>query len=92
MDRPSIKELNAKLKEAREAVAAGRFRLIEPDVIEPDLLDLDFLVEDLVRKLPRIIEEINPRDYKGRRPPVSSYEKPILNLELFPFNWKSKIF
>jgi hypothetical protein len=90
MDRPSFRELNAKLKEAREAAAAGKFRLLESDAILADLFDLDLLVKDLGKQLPRIIEEINPRDYKGRRPPVPSYEKPILNLELFPFRWKSK--
>jgi hypothetical protein len=92
MERPYPKELNAKLKEAREAAAAGKFRLLESDAILADLLDLDFLVKDLGKQLLRIIEEINPRDYKGRRPPVPSYKKPIFNLELFPFRWKSRIF
>jgi len=65
MDRPSFRELNAKLKEAREAATAGKSRLLEPDAILTDLLDLDFLVEDLARNLPGIIGEIAPKHYRG---------------------------
>lgn len=92
MDRPYPKELNTKLKEAREAAASGRIHLVESVPILADLLDLDFLMKNLVRELPGIIGEITPKHYKGERPPMRSYEKPILNLELFPFSWKSKIF
>jgi hypothetical protein len=75
MDRPSFKELGAKLKEAKGAAAAGKFTLLESVPILADLLDLDFLIEDLARELPGIIGEIDPKDYKGERPPMRSYEK-----------------
>jgi hypothetical protein len=39
--------------------------------------------------LVRIFEEIRPGDYEGKRPPDRSYEKSVLNCELFAFSWDS---
>ena len=36
-----------------------------------------------------LLEEIDPSDYAGTRPPQKSYEKAINNRELFAFTWKS---
>ena len=36
-----------------------------------------------------LLEEIDPSDYAGTRPPQKSYEKAINNRELFAFTWTS---
>jgi len=54
------------------------------------LLDLDFLAEDLAREFPGIIGEMDPKHYKGERPPMRSYEKPLLNLEPFLSGGKAR--
>ena len=92
MKRPSHRELDGKLKLARKAASKKRIALVEPDSILSDLLDLDFLMEDLADRLPEILSEIYPRDYQGQRPPARSYERSILNFELFAFRWSSKVF
>jgi hypothetical protein len=92
MQRPSYRELHLKLKQAREAAAAKRIRLLEPDSILSDLLDLDFLVDDLAKDLPAVLEEMRPTDYRGQSPPKKSYEKEILGSELFAFRWVSRVF
>ena len=78
-DRPSYRELDRKLKQGREAAAAGRIRLLEPDSILADLLDLDYLVADLAKDLPAVFREIGPRDYQRQESPAEpSYEQAIL--------------
>ena len=90
--RPSYRELHLKLKQAREAAAAKRIRLLEPDSILADLLDLDYLVPNLANDLPAVFQEIGPGDYRGQSPPKKSYEKGILGSELFAFRWVSNVF
>ena len=92
MKRPSHRELDGKLKQARKAASKKRIAFVEPSVILSDLLDLNFLVKDLAGRLPEILSEIYPRDYQGQRPPAKSYERSILNSELFAFRWSSKVF
>ena len=90
--RPSYRELNGKLKEALQAASAKRVRFVDPDAIYADLLELDFLVDDLQELLPRILREMSPKEYRGLRPPQRSYEKPILDSELYAFGWESRTF
>ena len=92
MKRPSHRELDGKLKKAWKAASKNRIAFVEPTVIYSDLLDLNFLVEDLPQKLPVILMEIRPKDYQGQRPPARSYERSILESELFAFRWSSKVF
>jgi hypothetical protein len=91
-DRPSYRELDRRLKQGREAAAVGRIRLLEPDSILMDLLDMDYLVADLTKDLPAVFKEIRPGDYRGQTPPMKSYEKAILDCDLFAFRWVSKVF
>jgi hypothetical protein len=91
-ERPSNRELHRKLKQASEAAAARRIRVLEPDSVLADLLDLDYPVANLAMDLPAVFEEIGPRDYRGQSPPKKSYEKAILGSELFAFRWVSKVF
>jgi hypothetical protein len=92
MKRPSYRELDGKLKQAKEAVSSGCIRLVEPTPIYADLLEINVLVDDLEEILPQAIEEIRPVDYRGTRPPQRSYETSILNCELFVFTWLSDAF
>jgi hypothetical protein len=92
MIRPSYRELNKKLKEGKAAKVSGRVYFVEPRVLYADLLELDLTVGDFQALLGRIFEEIRPSDYDGRRPPDRSYEKSVLNCELFAFSWDSGLF
>lgn len=92
MKRPSHREINGKLKQAREAASEKQIAFVEPSIILSDLLELNCLVEDVSDKLSDILSEIRPRDYQGSRPPAKSYERSILDCELFAFRWSSKIF
>ena len=71
-ERPSYRELLRKLKQARDAAAVKRIRLLEPDSILADLLDLDYLVANLTNDLPALFQEIGPGDYRGQSPPKKS--------------------
>lgn len=90
--RPSYRELNGKLEEARRAALAVQVRFVDPDTLYADLLALDFLINDLQQSLPAILKEVSPKGYRGLRPPQRSYEKPILDSELYAFGWESRIF
>lgn len=90
--RPSYRELNGKLEEARQAASAKRVRFVDPDAIYADLLELDFLIDDLQEALPKILLEMSPKGYRGQRPPHRSYERPILDSELYAFGWESRVF
>jgi|GEM_PF-5486488 len=45
--RPSYRELDRKLQQARSAIQEGRWAILEPDVIHGDLLELDVLISEL---------------------------------------------
>jgi len=90
--RPSYRELNGKLEEARRAALAMQVRFVDPDTLHSDLLELDFLINDLQLALPDILKEMSPKEYRGVRPPQRSYEKPILGSELYAFGWESRTF
>jgi hypothetical protein len=90
--RPSCRELNGKLEEARQAASAKRVRFVDPDTIYAGLLELDFLIDDLEDALPKILQEMTPKGCRGQRPPQRSYEKPILGSELYAFGWDSRVF
>jgi hypothetical protein len=90
MKRPTHRELNRRLIEALDAVRKGRVAFVEEEPIQADLLDLDFLIEDLMGSLPSILNEIEPRHYRGASPPARSYESSIRGVELFAFGWASR--
>ena len=92
MKRPSHREINGKLKQAREAASEKQIAFVGPGVILSDLLELNFLVAEVSDRLPEILSEIRPGDYQERRPPAKSYERSILDCELFAFRWSSKVF
>ena len=91
-DRPSYRERDRKLKQGKEAASAKRIRVLDPDNILSDLLDIDYLIEDLVKDLPAIFQEIKPGHYRGQSPPQKSCEKDIIGSDLFAFRWVSRVF
>jgi hypothetical protein len=89
MHRPTPKELNNKLKEAKEAVARHRIAIVNPVSFSADALDLGYLIADISDILPDLFDEIIPSYYAGHKPPQRSYEDKIKGCELFAFQWES---
>lgn len=88
--RPTYRELNNKLKKAKEAVANGNILLINPDALAADAIDLNILVKELPKILQEVLDETKPGNYVGQHPPVRSYEDRIKGEELFAFKIDSK--
>lgn len=89
MKRPSYKELNNKIHQAREAVLESRIYILDPEIIAADALEIGYLVEDISNVLSCILNEITPSNYPGQRPPQRSYEDKIKGYELFAFKSES---
>ena len=92
MDRPSWRELNKKIQQAKEAISINEIKVIDSAVIAADAIELDYQISDLKNVLSNVLEEIGPKDYSGSRPPQRSYKSEIEKLELFAFTWESKTF
>ncbi len=92
MLRPSYKELNKKIEQAREAALESRISTVDPETIAADALEIGYLVEDISNVLVDILNEITPHNYVGQKPPQRSYEDKIKGSELFGFKWDSKLF
>lgn len=89
MKRPSYKELNNKIQEAKKAVLESRIYILDPEIIAADALEIGYLVEDISNVLSSILNEITPSTYAGQRPPQRSYEDKIKGCELFAFKSES---
>lgn len=92
MKRPSHKELTRKIAQAKKAVLHGCIKFVDPTIIASEALELGYLVKDITNILPEILDEIEPKNYAGTRPPQRSYENKIRDFDLFAFGWKSKYF
>ncbi|MGD9161055.1 MAG: hypothetical protein PVG39_21740 [Desulfobacteraceae bacterium] len=92
MKRPSFKELFNKIKYALELTSNGNFRFIDPVTLASDAIELGYQVKDIQTIFASVLNEINPGDYAGQRPPQRSYKVEIVDSELFAFSWKSKLF
>ena len=91
MKRPSIRELDKKIKAAKEAIAQGRRDFVNINKVIGELYKLEILDSSEVwRLIPILLREIKPEDYSGGKPPYRSYEKRIKDLELFAFTWYSE--
>ncbi len=90
--RPTHKELNRKIRQAKLAVTEGRICVIRPDVIADDALELGYLLKDLKDVLAELLDEIMPERYMGKKPPERSYEEDVRGLELLGFEVFSKRF
>jgi hypothetical protein len=90
MERPSHKEINHKIRQAKEAVSEKRFSILNPASVAADVLKLGFNIQGVSNALVDLLEEVTPDHYVGGFPPQKSYENDILDCELFPFRWLSK--
>ena len=81
MERPSNRELDKKLREAKEFLKKQPGLFANPAKVVGELtaLNIDDAKEvwDLIQEL---LEEITIEDYDGGRPPQKSYEKTAFNL------------
>lgn len=87
VSRPSHKELDGKLRVARELIVADQFRILKPTITAQDLIELDCSADR--ETLPDLLDEISPENYAGQRPPMRAYEEEIRDCELFAFAWNS---
>jgi len=90
MDRPSHKEINRKIKQAKEAVLENRISVLNPVSVAADTLELGIHLQDISYILIELLEEITPNEYAGQYPPQRSYEYEIEGYELLVFRWLSK--
>ncbi|MEI6242712.1 MAG: hypothetical protein WCP39_04825 [Chlamydiota bacterium] len=90
-NRPSVKELNVKIKAAKAALIAQNGVYANLGKAVGELYELEIESPNQVWKLIlELLEEINPKDYAGARPPQRSYEHATKNQELFAFCWNSQ--
>ena len=90
MDRPSHKEINRKIKQARESASDDQFSILNPVIIAADALELGIHLQNISYILIDLLEEITPNEYVGQYPPQRSYEHEIEGCELLAFRWLSK--
>lgn len=91
MERPSQKELHNKIREAREALRAGRIALLNQTVVACDAIELNYDIEhELMSFLPECLNDLTPSHYAGKTPPQRSYAPEISGLELFAFKIDKK--
>jgi hypothetical protein len=90
MGRPTHKEINRKLKEAKEAVSENRISILSPVSVAADTLELELDFGNISNTLIEILDETTPEDYVGLHPPQRSYEDQIRGCDLFAFRWLSK--
>jgi hypothetical protein len=90
MGRPSHKEINRKIKQAKEAVSQNQFSILNPFIIAADALELGVNLQNISYILIDLLEGITPNHYVGQYPPQRSYEHEIKGYELLAFRWLSK--
>lgn len=88
--RPGVKEIDKKLKDARTAVIEKGLLFANPVKAAGELNELDIVDAHELRDLLGILlNEIMLSDYAGSRPPMRSYEVEIADCELWAFSWQS---
>jgi hypothetical protein len=90
MGRPSHKEINRKIKQAKQAVSENQFSILNPVSIAADAIELGVDLQEISFTLVELLEEITLNHYVGQYPPQRSYERKIKGYELLAFRWLSK--
>jgi hypothetical protein len=88
--RPSYSEIQRKIRQAKEAIAANNLLILKPIVTSLDALDLGYSFDEIKAVLIELLDEIKLGHYVGQSPPQRSYEDEILGSELFAFQWESR--
>ena len=92
-ERPSYRELNRKLRAAKDFVAKLQWAPAEPIKLIPDFQQFGFFTqEEQTEAILNALEEIEPDCYIGKHPPDKAYEKRVYGLDLFAFRWPSNKF
>ncbi len=90
MNRPSAKEIDKRLCEAKEALKNKRAFFANLAKIVGELTKLEIGDSSEVWELiSMLIDEIQLTDYAGAHPPQKSYEPSIAGCELWAFSWMS---
>jgi hypothetical protein len=91
--RPSHRELTGKIRLASKILAAYGFLAVDPAKLGNDFYNLKcFSLEAHSEALNVAFSEITARDYKGKRPPETSFEEAVHGREFFTFIWASAHF
>jgi hypothetical protein len=87
---PSHKTIVGKIALALKASKSGNIFLVAPDIIAADLMNLGREIGEIPDILYELLENADPKDYTGTRPPQRSYETVISGCELYAFKTTSK--
>jgi hypothetical protein len=90
VNRPSLREIDKRLKEAKDALCKRRTLFANPAKVVEELSKLEIGDSDEIWELILLLlEELQLTDYKGGHPPQKSYERAIAECELWAFSWTS---
>lgn len=90
MKRPTHREIDKRLREAKEALENKRVAFANPAKVVGELMILEIgPTEEVWEMISKLINEICPEHYKGAHPPLKSYEAKIKNHDLWAFSWYS---
>ena len=90
--RPSKREIDKRLKEAKQALQNQRVAFASEPKIVGELMALEIGDTDEVWALILdLLEELELDDYSGKYPPEKSYEPTIADCELWAFSWYSAL-
>ena len=92
-DRPSHKELTKKLRDAQAILTRSGFLAADARKLGNDFQALKcYTPEEQGDALGAAFSEVTARDYRGRRPPETSFEKTTHGREMLTFIWSSEYF
>lgn len=91
MKRPSSREIDKRLREAKEALKGGTQLFSNLNKVVGELMDLEVETEALWPLIGRLLDEIRIEDYAGQYPPKKNYEPVGTKYELWAFSWKSDL-
>jgi hypothetical protein len=83
--RPTFRELDRKIAQAKKAVSQDKIFIPEPNIIAADALTLGYRISEISDVLIDLLGALTPRNYIGRYPPERSYKEEIRDCELFVF-------
>ena len=90
--RPSVPELDKKIKTAIALIENGAVLVVNPAANADDAIHLGYSINKLQDVLMEILAEVKPEYYIGRRPPEKAYASQIQGSDLFIFRWSCKRF